>query len=218
VKSSKIELCNSEFNPDGYWRNPIPVWRVHTSEELASLCHLFDQNGYDLTLIEQLYAKYNTQFLVHHRGSKYSLQQPWFVQEYRDEGAQLNHALLLERKAYSGDALNQLKEIAKHTPIFNKIIAIRPKWGIDFSMDYFDRDGNVFEILHYEFDSFDYREAYDKMQFVYKKIKDIDWNDAAKTLLKRKDEWHNLEFFEQSDYKTNFFGVGQERFKQVIWD
>ena len=33
----------------------------------------------------------------------------------------------------------------------------------------------------------------------------------------RKEEWHSLGFFEQSDWKTNFFGIDKERFKMVLW-
>jgi len=39
----------------------------------------------------------------------------------------------------------------------------------------------------------------------------------AKQLLDRKEEWYKLGFFEQSDYKTKFFGIEKERFKMVIW-
>jgi len=44
-----------------------------------------------------------------------------------------------------------------------------------------------------------------------------DWQDMALRLLDRKSEWHHLGFFEQSDYKTNFFGIEKERFKMVLW-
>jgi hypothetical protein len=45
----------------------------------------------------------------------------------------------------------------------------------------------------------------------------VDWNDAAQRILKRKDEWHHLGFFEQSEWKTRFFGIEKERFKMVLW-
>ena len=44
-----------------------------------------------------------------------------------------------------------------------------------------------------------------------------DWDERAKTMLERKDEWHKLGFFEQSDWKTKFFGIEKERFKMVLW-
>ena len=31
-------------------------------------------------------------------------------------------------------------------------------------------------------------------------------------------EWINLEFFQQSKYKTDFFGLPTERFKLVAWE
>ena len=46
----------------------------------------------------------------------------------------------------------------------------------------------------------------------------IDWNDAAKTLLSKKSEWDSLPFFEQSDWKCKYFGVEPEKFKIIIWN
>jgi hypothetical protein len=54
-------------------------------------------------------------------------------------------------------------------------------------------------------------------QKVEKIIEETDWNEAVKELLLRKPEWENLGFFEQSDWKCNFFGIPKERFKMVIW-
>ena len=44
-----------------------------------------------------------------------------------------------------------------------------------------------------------------------------DWDDASKHILKHKDEWHQLGFFEQSEWKTKYFGIDKERFKVVLW-
>jgi hypothetical protein len=48
-------------------------------------------------------------------------------------------------------------------------------------------------------------------------IESVDWNEAAKDLLARKEEWGNLSFFEQSDWKCNYFGLPSEKFKEVTW-
>ncbi len=45
-----------------------------------------------------------------------------------------------------------------------------------------------------------------------------DWEDAAKTLIDKKSEWHGLDFFAQSKWKSDFFGVEPEQFKMVAWD
>ena len=48
-------------------------------------------------------------------------------------------------------------------------------------------------------------------------IKSINWQQAGRDILKHKDQWHHLDFFAQSDWKCNYFGIPQERFKMVAW-
>jgi hypothetical protein len=94
---------------------------------------------------------------------------------------------------------------------------MRPKWGLDFSIDYCDREGNVFELLHWEYDGFDYNEVADKKEKMDEFLVNQDWDERARTMLERKNEWHKLGFFEQSEWKTEFFGIEKERFKMVLW-
>lgn len=176
--------------------------------------NLFDQNGYDLTPIEQHYASSNVQ---KHREHRYCMKKSWIVQPSKLEGAVLNHSLLFERKGYQGPALEQLQAWARELPLLHKIIAMRPKWGLDFSMDYVDREGNAFEILHWEWDSFDYEEIQVRKLKQQATFVTTDWDDAGRSLLKHKDQWHHLEFFEQSAWKCKYFGIENERFKMVIW-
>ena len=49
-------------------------------------------------------------------------------------------------------------------------------------------------------------------------IKGKDWDDIAKTLWRKKDEWYNLDFFDQTKWRTDYFGLEPEKFKNVIWD
>lgn len=211
---SSVVLTNNQFDPVGYWINPVEkIVFIPTAEDLA----LFDQNGYDLTDLEKHYAYSNWAKPKKHREHRVALKQPWFTQEYTIEGPVLNHSLLFERKGYTGAALEELKFWAKDLPLVYKLISMRPKWGLDFSMDYVDREGNAFEILHWEWDSFNYEEIVAVKETIEPIILDIDWEQAAKDLIKYKDNWHNLEFFEQSDWKCNYFGIPKERFKMVIW-
>ena len=154
-----------------------------------------------------------------HRDHRHAIKQDWFKQSVTvTTGAVLNHSLLFERKGYSGKAKEQLIDMASKNNLIYKILAIRPKWGLDFSMDYVDEKGNSFEILHWEYDGFDYKEVQAMKNLVEPIISSIDWLDAGKQLLKRKEEWHHLEFFEQSDWKCKFFNIPRERFKMVIWE
>lgn len=206
-----LRVTDNQFDPEGYWS--VPMAKL-VYKPCASDVDLFDQNGYDLTTIEQLFISSNA---VKHRDHRHALKQDWIVQNETYEGAVLNHSLLFERKGYAGDALKELQVWARELPLLHKVIAIRPKWGLDFSMDYVDRAGNAFEVLHWEYDGFDYQEIQNRKLEQEEKLLKIDWNDAGARLLKRKDEWYNLEFFEQSAWKCQYFGIVNERFKIVIW-
>jgi hypothetical protein len=211
---STVVLTDNQFDATGYWDKPVEkLVYIPTAEDVA----LFDQNGYDLTDLEKHYAYSNWTKPKRHREHRVALKQPWFTQEVTIEGAVLNHSLLFERKGYTGAALEELQYWAKELPLINKIIALRPKWGLDFSMDYVDREGNAFEVLHWEWDSFDYEEVEAVRKEIEPVLQSIDWSHAAKDILKYKPQWHHLDFFAQSDWKCNFFGVPKERFKMVIW-
>jgi hypothetical protein len=208
-----LKLTRNAFNSNPYWEVPLG-----TSRPLPYVTQdLFDQNGYDLNYVEKMYAEKNNTDIQNHRSHRAAIRQTWMEQPWKKEGAVLNHALLFERKGYTGRALEQLQEWAKDQPAYYKMINIKPKWGLDFSMDYYDSDGNTFEVLHWEYDGFDYNEINDKKQLIEMYLVRFDWDDAAKEILKRKDEWYSLDFFAQSDYKCNYFGIGSERWKMVVW-
>lgn len=208
-----ILATGNTFDTSANWTNAIDK----IFPPLACDVALFDQNGYDLTDLEKRYSEVNGNRHQLHRLNKTAIKQDWFRQKEKLEGAILNHSLLLERKAYSGDALDQLAMWSARLPIINKVISIRSKWGLDFSMDYVDRQGNAFEVLHWEYDGFDFDEIEEKRQKYQIKLASIDWDNAAQCILKSKNQWHNLDFFAQSEWKCRYFGIDNERFKQVIW-
>jgi hypothetical protein len=209
-----LTLTTNVLDPNGFWDKPVEkLVYLPTTEDLD----LFDQNGYDLTPLEQHFAYSNYAKPKKHREHIRALKKDWFVQNNKIEGAVLNHSLLFERKGYTGDALKELQLWAKGLPLIHKIIALRPKWGLDFSMDYVDCAGNALEVLHWEYDSFDYEEVQVRKLQVQAKLANIDWDDAGEQILKQKDQWHHLDFFEQSRWKCDYFGIPRERFKMVAW-
>ena len=219
VQNVKIEMSfvaptKNQFNPNGYWDKPVEkLVYLPTPEDLE----LFDQNGYDLTPLEKHYAYSNFAKPKKHRDHIHAIKFDWLVQDTRYEGAILNHSLLFERKAYAGAALAELTKWSKALPLINKLLALRPKWGLDFSMDYVDRQGNAFEVLHWEWDSFDYDEIEAVRKTIEPVLRAIDWQDAGKQMLAEKSQWHHLDFFAQSRWKCKFFGIPEERFKMVAW-
>jgi hypothetical protein len=211
----QLHLTDNRFNTDPCWTERIKSVFACPPKEAVEF---FDQNGYDLTKLEQLYAVANGANTTRHRNSEHiTLRQTWFEDDSPESGPHINHAVMFERKGYSGEALQQLTTWAGYRPQFHKLIAMRPKWGLDFSIDYADRDGNVFELLHWEYDGFEYDEIADKKTMMEEFLINQDWPDRARVMIERKEEWHGLGFFEQSEWKTRFFGIDKERFKMVLW-
>jgi len=209
-----ITLVSEEFYKNQNWSTalnepdfqPGPWW-----------VELFDQNGYRMTHLEVIYAARNGQLPIKHRHED-TIKKDWFVQSVKTTGAVLNHAALFERKGFEGEALDQLKVWANSNNTLYKLVRYRGKWGIDFSIDYVDGEGNAMEIFHYEFDGFNLDEIQEMKEKLEPLVLNTDWDDAAKALLKRKDEWHHLDFFTQSDWKCAFFGLPSERFKMIAWE
>lgn len=209
-----LRITNNELDSNPYWSQALDKIFPPLACDIA----LFDQNGYDLSELEKRYAAANLANISLHREHRTALKQDWLTQPEKIEGAVLNHSLLFERKAYTGAALQQLNEWAHSLPLVNKITSMRPKWGLDFSIDYVDREGNAFEVLHWEFDGFEFSSIQERKIKYQEKFAGIDWDDAGVQLLKKKDKWHHLSFFEQSNWKCSYFGIENEQFKQVIWE
>lgn len=209
----QIILHNTFFDSNMYWSSPI-----EDENNLLDVngVDLFDQNGYHLTKIEQLYAEVNG-YPLKERRHETVLRQDWMEMKNATNHSHFNHCDLFERKGYSGEALEQLKRVAPQNPILWKLIKMKPKYGIDVSIDYVDTQGNVFEVFHYEWDSFSYDAVVEKKKQIEDFVIFKDWDNVATELLERKNEWYDLEFFEQSKWRTDYFGLSPEKFKQVIW-
>jgi hypothetical protein len=208
----KHDLSISEYQFDP---NPYFTERAILGSITADHVRIFDQNGYILTDLEQKYYKE----LTEHRGPwEHSFQKPWFTQPHKIEGAVLNHAMILQRKGFRDAAYDQLVELADDLPLAWKVARIRPKWGLDFSVDWTDREGNVFEVLHWEWDAFSFDKVEERKYIYENKFLNMDWDHIARQMLLKKDEWHCLDFFAQSDWKCDYLGIEYEQFKMVCWE
>lgn len=176
---------------------------------------LFDQNGYHLTKAEQAFLGHNGYEAIERRHED-CMRYDWILWDKRD-GAHINHSDIFERKGFASVALEQLHAIAPSNPMLHKLIKMKPKWGIDISIDYVSPDA-VFEVFHYEWDSFSYEHVIEKKLEIEEFILKLDWDDVAKDLWKKKDDWFYLDFFEQTKWRTDYFNLSPEKFKNVIWD
>lgn len=167
----------------------------------------FDKDGYEIpTPLEHLHYEENGVELNREIQFHIAPVQEWYTDtEDSEHGLVLDHCMLLTRYAFAGDAREQIVEISRHRPILQKLLNIKPKWGIDFSLD-FITNNIVMEVIHIEQDFDNLDEAQDAKERLEKIIDDTDWYDGAMRLYQRKDEWINLSSDDHSDYKAQFFG------------
>ena len=167
----------------------------------------FDKDGYEVpTPLEHLH--YEANGIELNREIQYHIApvQEWYTDtEQSENGLVLDHCMLLTRYAFADAARQQIEEVCKHRPILQKLLNIKPKWGIDFSLDYVTHD-NVMEVIHIEQDFDNVEDALSAKERLENIIDNTDWYDGAMQLYKRKDEWINLSSDDHSDYKAQFFG------------
>jgi hypothetical protein len=206
-----MQIENTFFDPVATWDNELIVTDILND---VTCTNLFDQNGYHLTAVEQCYADVNG-YPKQIRRHETVIRKPWLVWN-KFTGAHINHSDLFERKSYGGNALEQLNQYAESNPMLHKIIKMKSKWGIDISIDYVSADA-VFEVFHYEWDSFEYDAIYEKKIEIENFVLNQDWDVVAKDLWKIRDKWLYLDFFDQTKWRTDYFGLSPEKFKNVIW-
>ena len=204
IELDKMKLVNlyPKFAVSPYLTNPIARRLVETLPFKD-----FDKDGYEVpTPLEHLHYEANDVEL--NREIQYHIApvQEWYTDiEQSEHGLVLDHCMLLTRYAFAGAAREQLEEVKQHRPILQKLLNIKPKWGMDFSLDYVTHD-IVMEVIHIEQDFDSLESAQDAKERLEKIINNTDWYDGAMRLYQRRDEWINLSSDDHSDYKAQFFG------------
>lgn len=208
-----MTLTDSKLHEQAYYLDPTDEIEVLKDPMCVDL---FDQNGYHLTKAEQAFLSKNG-FRPIERRHEDCMRYDWLVWDKRD-GAHINHSDLFERKGFKSVALEQLQYVAKeHNPMLYKLVKMKPKWGIDISIDFVSED-KVFEVFHYEWDSFEYNAVMQKKLEIENLVLNLDWDEVALDLWSKKDKWLHLNFFEQTKWRTDYFGISPEKFKNVIWE
>jgi hypothetical protein len=205
-------LTDNQFSQTANYTNPTQDIRTLLDPTCVDL---FDQNGYHLTKAEQTFLLPNGYNPIERRHEDV-LRKDWFVWNSYN-GVHINHSDLFERKGFADGALDQLVKYAEYNPMLYKLIKMKPKWGIDISIDYVSKDA-VFEVFHYEWDAFEFQAVQEKKKEIENFILKQDWYELADELWRRKDEWYYLDFHDQTKWRTDLLGLPPEKFKNVIWD
>jgi hypothetical protein len=163
----------------------------------------FDNDGFELSLLEQEYYRKNrvpVNDILNHACD----QRLWI--EGGDNNFIIDHSMILQRWNFTGEAREQLEDFRVRFPYLNKYLNLQPKWGIDFSLEYYN-DKDVLEVIHIEMDYRNYREAEAAREVFEEKILSTDWYDFTNQLIRNKDKWTTLNGIDQNDWKAAYWGL-----------
>ena len=76
--------------------------------------------------------------------------------------------------------------------------------GFDFALDAVDTSGTVYEVLHVEWDNYDYDTFKNRMISFEYTVRHTDWPDAARRVWDCRDQWQHLQGFDQNHWKAEF--------------
>ena len=163
----------------------------------------FDNDGFQLSLLEQEYYKANKVSITNTLNRAGDRPQ-WMTCEH--DKFQLDHSMTPQRWCYIGAAKEQLQKHSSVFPSLIKYINLKPKWGLDFALEYYDNE-QVLEVLHIEFDFRNYYTALAMKENLEKKIADTDWEDFKNRLLEKRSTWQEINGLDQNDWKAQFWGL-----------
>ncbi len=163
----------------------------------------YDKDGFELNRAEQKFYSamnlpINYPILNHH-----CWQEPWFELERTNLGLILDHSMFLCRCNYEGDAEEQLKKLKADIPTADYLLRTKRKWGFDFALDAVI-DGTVFEVLHVEYDHYDYDQFRNRMICFEYAVRHTDWRDAARNVWNQRIQWESLSGFDQNHWKAKY--------------
>lgn len=174
----------------------------------------FDNDGFELSYLEQeYYREHNVPLtsILNHQSNQFS----WI--ECDDSNFKIDHCTLSQRWSFEGEAKQQLQSNLHKFPQLIKFINLKPKWGLDFALEYYDND-RFLEVLHFEMDYNNYEEAVEAKQWFENKIIQTDWLLFTSMLLSTEDDWGILKGMEQNNWKARLWGLDKAELTLKTWN
>jgi hypothetical protein len=180
-----------------------------------------NKHGFELSPLEQIYYSTNNVPI-----SKGNLKNPfgacnfnWFKNYSTNKNFYIEHSWCFTRLEYQGEARDQIIQFSKQHPQLADLLDIKPKWAIDFRLDYLDKEMMI-EVLHLEEDFYDIEQAREMKDWVEAKILSTDWVDFVARLKAHLPTWQSIKGETlQRQWKAEFWGLPKEHaIKQFCFD
>lgn len=195
--SYEFSIANCDFIDNATCKTRVPIeWLRNKYVE-----H-YDKDGYELTGLEKQLYKCQGFKLINVLNKKL-LASEWITIE--DDHLYLEHCMILNRCDFSGAALDQLITASKSSRLIKYLLSCKRKWGIDIALDYIG-DEDLFEVFHFEFDSYDINEAREFKKKVEDFVVNNDLHDVATRIKDKRDEWSKYEGYHQNLWKAKYLG------------
>lgn len=163
--------------------------------------NFYDKDGFELCIAEQAYYRHNKIELdpcLNHM----CCQQKWL--EIGQPSIFLDHAIILHRFKYEEEAKSQLLKMQKTIPQAGWLLQTKQKWGFDIAIDSCSDYDIMYEVLHIEYDSYNFDQFLEKKEYTHEQIVRTDWRQAALQIWAHKDEWIHLKGFQQNHWKAKY--------------
>lgn len=164
----------------------------------------YDKDGFELNLAEQKYynaMKFPTDYpLLNHT----CWQEPWVTLDDPTHQLIIDHSMFLCRANYDGAAAEQITKMKSKNPFADYLLQTKQKWGFDFALDAVSEDGTIYEVIHIEYDSYDYSIFSEKMYKFEQVIYETDWYRAARSIWNTRELWSHMTGFEQNHWKAQY--------------
>jgi len=196
---------------------PAIVLPIDESHFLNETNLFLDNSGFELSPLEQLYySANNIPVLKYRHGNPLgAVNLKWFM---KSSGMNfiLDHSCCLSRLEYKDKAKDQIIEISKQHPQLLDLLLIKPKWGIDFRLDYLDNE-IMMEILHLEEDFDSINDAEEMKEWVEQKILETDWQDLVIQLKQTAPQWQSIkDESSQRRWKARLWGLPEEHISKLF--
>ena len=203
----------SKVTKNQIWIEPAPTLTNAVSQVLhPNAFKYYDKDGFELCNAEREYYTANS-VRMNDCLNHMCCQQDWLSIEA--ENVFVDHALLLHRYEYTEDARAQLFEWQKTIPQASWLLQTRAKWGFDLAVDAMTDSGIMYEVVHIEYDDVWYETFYEKFQLTVEMIQRTDWEEAARQIWIRHDEWKYLKGFYQNHWKSKYlFGWNKAEYTE----